>query len=298
MTASPPPTPQSAPEPNILGNFASIVGLLGTALFFTGWIYRWSYFSNFKLNISTLDLSVESFLIVPLQVFFPDGWTTLKSAIALLLTGLAIYHILWLFDIVTTKVYATVNNWIIARLSSSRPVTRNPWLDRPLMSWDQFKNKKMSSIRLLRSLINQIIIVSLVLLVLFWFASNQGTADARLDAGEKSTLPAVILIFQQKNIALGRKLDKVFEKPDIKDYKFIGDKGLFNDLLNKEDTDTLKPRVWRLLLERGNWIYLFPALTTEQQKDPKARPPVIAIQQSQSGDQFLIISPEPSKQSK
>ena len=298
MTASPPPTPQPPPEPNILGNFASIVGLLGTALFFTGWIYRWSYFSDFKLNISTLDLSVESFLIVPLQVFFPDGWTTLKSAIALLLTGLAIYHILWLFDIVTTKVYATVNSWIIARLSPSRPVTRTPWLDRPMRSWNQFKNKKMSSIRLLRSLINQIIIVSLVLLVLFWFASNQGTADARIDAGEKSTLPAVILISQQKNIALGRKLDKVFEKPDLKDYKFIGDKGLFNDLLDKADTDTLKHRVWRLLLERGNWIYLFPALTTEQQKDPKARPPVIAIQQSQSGDQFLIISPEPSKQSK
>jgi hypothetical protein len=40
-----------------------------------------------------------------------------------------------------------------------------------------------------------------------------------------------------------------------------------------------KPRVWRLLLERDTWIYLFPALTKEQQKDPKARPPVIAVQQ-------------------
>jgi len=36
VTASPQPTPES----NILGNFASVVGLLGVALFFTGWIYR------------------------------------------------------------------------------------------------------------------------------------------------------------------------------------------------------------------------------------------------------------------
>ncbi|MEG3844564.1 hypothetical protein QT986_30580, partial [Microcoleus sp. herbarium14] len=90
MTASPQPTPES----NILGNFASVVGLLGAALFFTGWIYRWSYFSCFQLNVITLDLPVESFFIVPLQVFLGDGWTIVKSAIALLLTSLAIYHTL------------------------------------------------------------------------------------------------------------------------------------------------------------------------------------------------------------
>ncbi len=161
----------------------------------------------------------------------------------------------------------------------------------------------MSSIRLLRSLVNQIIIVSLVLLMLFWSAYHQGIADARRDAGENSTLPAVVLIAQEKNIALGRKLNDAFDEPSVKDdnlkdYKFIGDKGLFDDLLGKADTDnsnSKKPRVWRLLLERGNWIYLFPTLTKEEQKDPQARPPVIAIQQSQSGDQLLIISPEPSK---
>ncbi|MEG3844759.1 hypothetical protein QT986_31580, partial [Microcoleus sp. herbarium14] len=88
------PTPESTPESNILGNFASVFGLLGAALFFTGWIYRWSYFSFFQLEVTTLDLPVESFFMVPLQVFFSGGKSIFKSAIALLLTSLAIYHTL------------------------------------------------------------------------------------------------------------------------------------------------------------------------------------------------------------
>jgi hypothetical protein len=284
---TPQPTPPPTSEPNILGNFASIVGLLGTALFFTGWIYRWSYFHYFQLEVITLDLPVESFLIVPIQVFLADPWTTLKSAIALLLTAISIYHILWIFDI--------VNNWISVRLSPSPPVTRTRRLDRLLRSWHQFKDKKMSSIRLLRSLVNQIIIVSLVLLMLFWSARDQGIVNARRDSGETSTLPAVTLIAKKDNIALGRKPDDVSLSLNPKEFKVIGDVGRFTDLSKRDFNNSKEPRVWRLLLERGNWIYLFPALTTEQQKKQKARPLVIAIQQSQSGDQLLIISPEPSK---
>jgi hypothetical protein len=140
--------------------------------------------------------------------------------------------------------------------------------------------------------------------MLYWSAYHQGIADARRDAGENSTLPAVVLIAQEKNIALGKKLNDVFDEPsekddNLKDYKFIGDKGLFDDLRNDADGGPdPKPRVWRLLLERGNWIYLFPALTKEEQKNPNARPRVVAVQQSQSGDQLLIVSPEPSKPSK
>ena len=294
MTASPQPTPES----NILGNFASVIGLLGVALFFTGWIYRWSYFSCFQLNVITLDLPVESFFIVPLQVFLGDGWTIVKSAIALLLTSLAIYHTLWLVNsinkTIATKIYRINRLW---RFSAR---TRRLWLlHRFLKSWQQFNVNRYNSIKLLRSLVDEIIIVGWVLLVLFWSAYHQGIADARRDAGENSSLPAVALIAKQENIGLGRKLNDVFDdKLTLEKYKFIGDKGLFDDWLGKADTDTSnpkKPRIWRLLLERGNWIYLFPALTKEQQTNPKARPPVMAIQQSQSGDQLLIISPEPSQ---
>ncbi len=297
MTASPQPTSPPTPEPNILGNFASIVGLLGTALFFTGWIYRWSYFYYFQLEVMTLDLPVESFLIVPIQVFLSDPWTILKSLLALLLTALAIYHILWIFDIVNRKGYA-IFNWIIIKFSSSARVTKTPWLYHPLMSWQQFNVNRFNSIKLVRSLINEIIIVSLVLLMLFWSARNQGIVDARRDAGEISTLPAVTLIAKKDNIALGRKPDDVSLQLNPKEFKALGDVGRFTDLSTRDFNNPKEPRVWRLLLERGNWIYLFPALTTEQQKKHKARPLVIAIQQSQSGDQLLIISPEPSKPSK
>ena len=296
MTASPQPTPES----NILGNFASVVGLLGAALFFTGWIYRWSYFYCFQLNVITLDFPVESFFIVPLQVFLSDGWTILRSAIALLLTALAIYLSLWLVNSINKTVAAKINRRArLWRFSARR--RRLGLLHRFLKSWQRFNINRYNSIKLLRSLVDEIIIVGWVLLVLFWSAYHQGIADARRDAGENSTLPAVALIAKQDNIALGRKFDDPTFRVPPKGFKAIGDAGLFADLSKRDYTDInnpKKPRVWRLLLERGNWIYLFPALTKEQQTNPKARPPVMAIQQSQSGDQLLIVSPEPSQSSK
>jgi hypothetical protein len=296
VTASPEPTPES----NILGHFASVVGLLGVALFFTGWIYRWSYFYCFQLNVITLDLPVESFFLVPLQVFLGDGWTILRSAIALLLTALAIYLTLWLVNSINKTVAAKINGTITRWLSY--PYGRRfRWLYRILNSWQQFNVNRYKSIKLLRSLVDEVIIVGWVLLVLFWSAYHQGIADARRDAGENSSLPAVALIGKQDSMALGRKLDDPTLRLDAKGFKAIGDAGLFTDLIKRDYTDInnpQEPRVWRLLLERGNWIYLFPALTKEQQKDPNARPPVMAIQQSQSGDQLLIVSPEPSQPSK
>ena len=294
------PTPESTPESNILGNFASVFGLLGAALFFTGWIYRWSYFSFFQLEVTTLDLPVESFFMVPLQVFLAGGQSIFKSAIALLLTALAIYLSLWLVNSINKTVPAKING-IITRSLSYPYGRRFRWIYRILKSWQQFNVNRYNSIKLLRSLVDEIIIVGWVLLVLFWSAYHQGIADARRDAGENSSLPAVALIGKQDNIALGRKLDDPTLRLDPKGFKAIGDAGLFADLSKRDYTDInnpKEPRVWRLLLERGNWIYLFPALTKEQQKDPNARPPVMAIQQSQSGDQLLIVSPEPSKPSK
>ena len=296
MAASPQPTPES----KILGNFASVVGLLGAALFFTGWIYRWSYFYCFQLNVITLDLPVQSFLLVPLQVFLGDGQRIVKSAIALLLTALAIYLSLWLVNSINKTVAAKINGTITRWLSY--PYGRRfRWLHRILNSWQQFNVNRYNSIKLLRSLLDEIIIVSWVLLVLFWSAYHQGIADARRDAGENSSLPAVALIGKQDSMALGRKLDDPTLRLDPKGFKAIGDAGLFTDLIKRDYTDInnpQEPRVWRLLLERGNWIYLFPALTKEQQTDPKARPPVIAIQPNQSGAQLLIVSPEPSQPSK
>jgi hypothetical protein len=293
-------TPEPTPQSNILGNFASVFGLLGAALFFTGWIYRWSYFSFFQLEVTTLDLPVESFFMVPLQVFLADGLTIFKSAIALLQTALAIYLTLWLFNSTSNK-FGTAINRRTRRWRFYARSRRLWWLHRFLKSWQRFNINRFNSIRLLRSLVDEIIIVSWVLLVLFSSGYHQGIADARRDAGENSALPAVTLVAKQDNIALGRKLDDSTLRLAPKGFKAIGDLGLFVDLSKRDDTNIdnpKQPRVWRLLLERSNWIYLFPALTTEQQKDPQSRPPVIAVQQSQSGDQLLIISPAPSQPSK
>jgi len=293
-------TPEPTPESNILGNFASVVGLLGAALFFTGWIYRWSYYYFFQLKVTTLDLPVESFFMAPLQVFLADAPTIVRSAIAFLLAALAIYLTLWLFYSINKTVAAKING-IITRSLSYPYDRRFRWIYRILKSWEQFNINRYKSIKLLRSLVDEIIIVCWVLLVLFWSGYHQGIADARRDAGENSDLPAVALITKQDNLALGRKLDDDTERPAPKGFKAIGDIGLFVELSDKDFNhinNSQEPIVWRLLLDRGNWIYLFPALTKEQQKDPNARPLVVAVQQSQSGDQLMIVSPAPSQPSK
>jgi hypothetical protein len=296
VTTSGKPTPES----KFLSKFASVVGLLATALFFTGWIYRWSYFYCFQLNVITLDLPADSFFIVPLQVFLGDGWTLLKSTIALLLTALAIYLTLWLVHSINNTVAAKIDRIIITRSNSSSSGKKFRWIYRILNSWEQFNVNQYNSIEFLRSLVDEIIIVGWLLLVLFWSAYHQGIADARRDAGENSTLPVITLIANQDNIPLGRKLDDTTLRVNPKEFKAIGDLGLFEDLSKRDYSDInnpKEPRVWRLLLARGNWIYLFPALTKKQQKDPKARPPVVAVQQSLPG-RLLIVSPAPSQPSK
>ncbi|WP_248277892.1 hypothetical protein [Brasilonema sp. UFV-L1] len=60
----------------------------------------------------------------------------------------------------------------------------------------------------------------------------------------------------------------------------------------KEDTDISnpnQPRVWRILLERGGWIYLFQALPANAKANE--HPLVLAIQQGEKGH-ILIRSPE------
>ncbi len=156
----------------------------------------------------------------------------------------------------------------------------------------------MRSVDFLRLLVNEIVIVSWVLIVIFWLARWQGIADARRDAGQNSTLPVIALITPEEKFAVGRKLDDIFTNPSLKGYRIIGDLGLFDDLRGRQDTDIItnpkQPRVWRLLLERGGWIYLFRALPPNAK--PNEIPSVLAIQESDKGH-IIIRSPEVSKTS-
>ena len=287
--------PQPNQEPNILSKFASVVGLLGAALFFAGWIYRWSYFYFFQLEVTTLDLPAQSFLIVPLQIFLGDGWIIGKTALAFIIAVITIYVTLWLIQTISDSVVDQLNRLLSHRII---PATqrRQSWIARRLKSVAEFSSLQLGSVQFLRSLVNEIVIVSWVLLVMFWLARWQGTTDAYRDAGEHSTLPVVTLVTPENSLALGRKLDDVFTNPSLKGYRIIGDIGLFDDLRGREDNDTSHPkktRVWRLLLKRGGWIYVFPALPPKAK--PDEHPPVVVLRESDGGDQLLILSPETSK---
>ncbi|MEO0838701.1 MAG: hypothetical protein AAF063_07325, partial [Cyanobacteria bacterium J06643_5] len=57
---------------NILGGIAGLIGIIGLFTYFTGWVYRWAYFGFFELDINSIQLSFESFFLVPIQLFLGD----------------------------------------------------------------------------------------------------------------------------------------------------------------------------------------------------------------------------------
>jgi hypothetical protein len=91
VTSTPPD-----PSPNPLGAFAGLVGVLTIFLFFAGWIYRWAYFGFFEIELNSLNLPAQSFLLVPIQVILGDMG---KLGLAILVTFAVIVLIkftLWL----------------------------------------------------------------------------------------------------------------------------------------------------------------------------------------------------------
>ena len=284
MTA-PNPSPQKI---EILGIFASILGLLGIFLYFTGWIYRWAYFGWFQVEINRLDLPVRSFFFVPIQVFFGNLSASLLTFFAIIIGTILIKFTLWLVQPLPTK----------SKLWSVQSVANNP---------HQFPYKLQQLLAIPRffadiippALRKDLIVVIWLLIILFWLARNQATVDARRDAvNETSTLPLITLVLPEKQIALGRNLDNLLLDPSLKGYRIIGDKELFNDLQGRESNDsevrcikdskTKCPRVWRLLLENNKWTYVFPALSAQSQDDE--RPLILAINQDKQG-QLMILAP-------
>ncbi|MCG8366294.1 MAG: hypothetical protein MJA27_23530 [Pseudanabaenales cyanobacterium] len=285
---------ESAQSPNLLGKFVSIVGLVGAALFFTGWIYRWAYFAFFQLDITSLDLPAQSFLIVPIQVFLGSLCIIARTALLVILTVIAIS--------VTLCMMQSIEMWVKHKLESrsqsstvSAPQRRMRLLQ-VLQSLIKVQVLQQESIRTLRSFLSDVVIVAWLFVILFWTARWQGFNDAWQDAQQQtSSLPVISLITPLEELPLGRKLEDVFADPSLEDFSIIGDKGLFDVLRGKEDTDLTtnpdQPRVWRLLLAHGGWIYLFIALPPNATRD--MRPSVVAVQEG--GGQVMILSPEPSR---
>jgi len=283
------PHPPPNSEPTILRRFASLIGLLGASLFFTGWIYRSVYFFHFNIEVTTLDLPVQSFFIVPIQVLFGEGQAIARTLLALIIMIPALYLSLLGIRVVAdgfASRYSSFQNWVKQNPSQSF------WM-RGYQLLIAFDPLNFDSIKFLSSLVDESVIVAWVLFILFHLAQSQAIADAQRDIGPNSTLPVVTFITPESRIPLGRFLDKPFDDPSIAGFRVFGTLKPFDSLLGSEitdGTDTQQPtRVWRLLLERDGWIYLIQTYPTVENK--REFPPVVVVQKSLYGDQMMILAP-------
>ncbi|NES19263.1 MAG: hypothetical protein F6K41_10120 [Symploca sp. SIO3E6] len=276
-------TPPPSNEPQILGTLVSLLGVLAAFLYFTGWIYRWAYFSFFQVEVTTLDLPLESFFIVPFQVFLGNFGAISHTILAVVVTGFLVQLTLWLLTPPRWKIIGNSQNW--PSVGYTQKIHRS-WIVKNLRS---LANLAPQPLR------DEVVIVFWVLIVLFWLARWQGIADARRDAvNNTSSLPVVTLVTPKDQLALGRKPNDLLTNLPLEDFRIIGDPGLLENLRRREITDTTTnpPRVWRLLIERDGWIYLFQTLPPNPASNE--RPYVLVIRESNGGDQLLILSPETS----
>jgi len=268
------PEPQNPPSINILGNFAGLIGVLGIFIYFIGWVYRWAYFGFFALELNTLNLPHESFLIVPIQIIFGNFWIFIRAVIAMTLTISLIQVILWA---ISPKInHQNTHNKIQTLIKRIH--------DFPLL------NILRSLAKLLPpSLRQEIVIVICILGSLFWLGRFQGQADAYRDAvNNTSTRPIVSLVSAKDKLPLGRNLDNLFTNPSLKESRIFGDLEQFNQTFKGINDDTDQSTVWRLLIESNGWVYVFPSMPSEAKFDQ--RPPVLAINTGDGGVQLLIIS--------
>lgn len=249
-------TPQPTNEPSILAKFASILTLLGAALYFTGWIYRWSYFSFFQLEVTTLDLPLESFLFVPIQVFMGTLWAFCKTVFV---TAIAVSLILLTLRVIQKQKFIPIS----------------------------FKNSILDE---------TIIVIWVLIALFWlarWQGEADAWRDA---VNDTSNRPVVTFVAPIGKVGLGRNPDDLLAKPSLPEFRIIGDAGLLDSLRGRETNDTrnqAKPVVWRLLVKHNSQFYLFLALPPKA--DSKQRPPVLMIQESSNGDQLMILSPQVSK---
>ena len=251
--------PQTSSEFKPLGKLISVLVLLAAALYFTGWTYRWTYFSFFQLEVTTLNLPSESFYLAAFQTFFGEPLAIVRTILCLALT------------------IAT----ILATLHWGQKWVGKYWRRLPFT----FNDAQKQILGFLAALLNELIIVLFVLTALFWLARWQAEADAWNDAvNDTSSLPIVTLVLS-KDAPLGRKLDDPLLNPT--GFRIIGDRKSYDRLLGQELSDRTKPRIWRLLLKNNGYLYLFPALP---KKEPRLIIPVIIVSEGDKGAQLTILN--------
>jgi hypothetical protein len=263
--------------------------LIGIILFFSGWIYRWAYFSFFGLDINLQSFLSQSFFIVPIQIFFGSVYNILRTAILILslpllssMTVIYVNRLRLLAAILIARILIIPVRHKCLCLAKDRSGRRQPFF--PLM-------------------LNETVVAAWALILTFWLSHQQAQSDARRDAVDStSTLPVVSLLVPTTGFVLGQDLrhlddnNQLITDPELKNYSLIGDHNLARDLRSTSLSSPEKKQVWRLLAqETGGWLYLVRTMPPSANKDD--RPMVLAIPNASQG-QALILGPEiPKKRS-
>jgi hypothetical protein len=250
-----------------LGKLAGSIGLLAIALLFTGWIYRWHYFTSFQIEPASLGLPVESTSIAGFSLLFRSPLTILRFIIGLVLAFTGI--------VVTFRAI---------RFSGRRLA---PLLGKMVQRMGLGVEQRQQ-LRRLASLGNELVIVLWLLLMLYGLAAYQGVSDARRDAmDETSTLPLITIAMPGEQSVIGGDPDQMLANPS--GVRLFGSRERYINLLNDElRSDSVKHR-WRLLSDTGDRLLVIPSLPASQM-DGKA-PPVLIFPDGGKGDRLVILSP-------
>lgn len=282
---------QNDNETNLLGKLVSLAIFLGAGLYFTGWTYRWAYYSFFEVEVTTLDLPIESFYIAAVQALFGNPLAIYRTIFAAIITPFVIHFSLWFIEHFIFDSLKYILNKIQSRLTRYTSRRTGAWTAQRIISFADFSSTQFNTIKFLRSLNREIVIVLWILAVLFWLAQWQAERDAWKDiVNETSTLPVVTLITPKDALRFGRLPNDPLSNPS--DFRIIGDRERYINLFGKELTDLENSRVWRLLIDRDGYFYIFPALPSNSSRN--LRPPVLLIYESEGGDQLIILSPKTS----
>lgn len=278
-----------------LGRIASLLVLIAVGLYFTGWTYRWAYFSFFQLDVSTLPLPVESFYMAAFHALLGNPWATLRTGIALISIVVVAGITLWLFE-----------RQLLGRIQTKAQQHQSSQLAKklaPIKRWSRFWHRtdlfianqlwalqNYGSFQFLRSLIDEVIIVICLLTALFWLARWQAAEDAWLDAVHTtSTLPSISIVSSGNAIPFGFNPSNPTNPDDI---RIIGNINAYNNLLatpTDNSDSNLGVISWRLLFDTNGDYYIFPALPADSPRD--RRPRILIIPHNDSRGQIILLQP-------
>ncbi len=250
-----------------LGQLAGSIGLVAISLLFTGWIFRWHYFTYFQVDPASLGFPVETISIAAFSLLFRSPWSILRFIIGL---GLAFAGI-----VVTFRAIRFSSGWLL-------PLSGN------MLQRIGLGREQRQQLRLLSSLANELVIVLWLLLVLYGLAASQGLSDARRDAiDETSTLPLITIAMPGAQSVIGRDPDQMLVNPS--DVRLFGSHERYDALLGDELNSDSGRRRWRLLSDTGGRLLVIPSLPSAQ-IGGKA-PPVLIFPDGGKGDRLVILSP-------